>query len=238
MAHNFGRRCPGWPLCGDDADTLRAAGEEYRDYVAQHPDDDLASALAATADLIDAELAERHDPHAVASGVMTATMTRARLRRVLTEAGVRAGPKHDGERATIVDFVDSWGVMPGVPGSGTAAPDIKRALDAAGVRWRMGNMVLVPKMQELRPPGASPETADRRRASEACAGPDDTTVLCIRCERYQAEQDGKCMPCVQGIPLIEFPRPWDLVEQMRREVVADAQLAIEGEPGDPPEPSL
>jgi hypothetical protein len=46
------------------------------------------------------------------------------------------------------------------------------------------------------------------------------------------------MPCVQGIPLIEFPRPWDLVEQMRREVVADAQLAIEGEPGDPPEPSL
>ena len=56
------------------------------------------------------------------------------------------------------------------------------------------------------------------------------TVLCRRCERYEAESDGKCMPCLQGIPLSQFPRPEDLVEQMRREAVSDALSSLTCDP--------
>jgi hypothetical protein len=70
-------------------------------------------------------------------------LTRRRLRDVLRAGGVRVGPAEDGTTATIVEFLDEWGVLPGVPGSGADTAEIKAALFSAGVSWRMGNMILV-----------------------------------------------------------------------------------------------
>ena len=72
-------------------------------------------------------------------------LTRRQLRDVLTAGGVRTGRAEDGEVATIIEFTDEWGVLPGVSGSDASHTDIVAALFRAGVRWRMGNMVLVAK---------------------------------------------------------------------------------------------
>ena len=72
-------------------------------------------------------------------------VTRRGLRDTLLAGGVNTGPADDGSVATIVEFVDEWGVLPGVPGSGADHRDIVAALLRAGVSWRMGNMVLVAK---------------------------------------------------------------------------------------------
>ena len=72
-------------------------------------------------------------------------MTRNRLVKALKAGGVNLGPKGDALSANVVDFVSVWGVLPGVPGSGTDTPDIKAALDAAGIPWSLSNIVIVQK---------------------------------------------------------------------------------------------
>lgn len=70
-------------------------------------------------------------------------MSRARLRKILTDAGVRLGRKDEGDRATIVEYTDWWGIMPGVPGTGSDTPDILRALNSAGIGYEMRNFPMV-----------------------------------------------------------------------------------------------
>ena len=69
--------------------------------------------------------------------------TRLDLRFALEEGGVPVGRPEDGGVATIVTFINAWGIAPGIPGTGADTPDIKRALDAAGIPWTMGNMIMV-----------------------------------------------------------------------------------------------
>lgn len=61
QAHQPGRDCPGWPLCGADAAQLRAARKEWLTIAGEHRDDPVAPQLRLVADLISAELVERGD---------------------------------------------------------------------------------------------------------------------------------------------------------------------------------
>ena len=68
--------------------------------------------------------------------------TRLDLRFALEEGGVPVGRPEDGEVATIVTFINAWGIVEGVTDASSSA-SIKRALDAAGIPWSMGNMIMV-----------------------------------------------------------------------------------------------
>lgn len=71
-------------------------------------------------------------------------MTRAKLRAILNAAGVRTGTGTNAATATIVEFVEFWGLVPGIDPTNTD-PAIEAALAAAGVPWTRASMILVSK---------------------------------------------------------------------------------------------
>lgn len=75
-------------------------------------------------------------------------LTRQKVEAVLTGAGVPVGHYEDGTVASLVDYVDYWGIIPGIPGTPAVQSSVIAALDAAGVRWKMGNLVQVLKHQD------------------------------------------------------------------------------------------
>ena len=70
-------------------------------------------------------------------------MSRRRLRKVLTDAGlVPARSQYDGEGFWIIEFIDYWAVC---PDHRRDPRPIAAALEAAGVRYEVQNLVMVPK---------------------------------------------------------------------------------------------
>jgi hypothetical protein len=87
---------------------------------------------------------------------MTRTLSRPTLRRTLKAAGLPSAPHISYANGfSITEYVDFWGVVPSAPGYGATTPLIKAALDAAGITYQMGNVVMVPKRQETNDPHQS-----------------------------------------------------------------------------------
>jgi hypothetical protein len=74
-------------------------------------------------------------------------VTRATLRILLNRHGIPVGPATDGRAATIVELVSEWGIMPGRSRCCDDAA-VRQALDAAGIVWHAGVMIMVPRDQE------------------------------------------------------------------------------------------
>lgn len=75
-------------------------------------------------------------------------VSRQKVRKALISAGVPVGRITEGDNASIVEFVEFWGVWAGVPGTGADTPDIERALTASGIEFSAdrGNGILVRKV--------------------------------------------------------------------------------------------
>jgi hypothetical protein len=69
-------------------------------------------------------------------------VTKDTLRKALKAGGVTTGRQSDGRVAHIVEFVDHWGVMRGAT-TENSSDAICAALDEAGIRYTLGNMVMV-----------------------------------------------------------------------------------------------
>jgi hypothetical protein len=91
----------------------------------------------------------------VTTTAKTRTLSRATLRRTLKQAGLPSAPsKYYADGFSITEYIEFWGVLPSIPGYGADTPDIKRALNDAGITfqpWFLGgnNVVMVPKIQTV-----------------------------------------------------------------------------------------